>query len=50
MVERIYADVPQNLHAAAAMSVESHLKKLKREGRVSETVERDAPSRWELLR
>jgi glyoxylase-like metal-dependent hydrolase (beta-lactamase superfamily II) len=49
MVERIYADVPQNLHAAAAMSVESHLKKLKREGRVSETVERDAPSRWELL-
>ena len=49
MVERIYADVAQNLHAAAAMSVESHLKKLKREGRVSETVERDAPSRWELL-
>ncbi|MBI2015494.1 MAG: MBL fold metallo-hydrolase, partial [Candidatus Rokubacteria bacterium] len=49
MVKRIYADVPQNLHAAAAMSVESHLKKLKREGRVSETVEHDAPSRWELL-
>ena len=49
MVERIYADVPQTLHAAAAMSVESHLKKLKREGRVGETVERDAPSLWEPL-
>jgi len=48
MVERIYAEVPKALHAMAAMSVESHLKKLKREGRVSETVVKDAPSRWEL--
>ncbi|MBI2160734.1 MAG: beta-lactamase-like protein 2 [Candidatus Rokubacteria bacterium] len=49
MVERIYAEVPKALHATAAMSVESHLKKLKREGRVSETVVRDAPSRWALV-
>src|SRR5574341_1405050 len=48
MVERIYADVPKALHAMAAMSVESHLKKLKRDGRVSETIVRDAPSLWAL--
>ncbi len=48
MVERIYAEVPKALHAMAAMSVESHLKKLKREGRVSETIVKDAPSRWEI--
>jgi hypothetical protein len=30
------------------MSVESHLKKLLREGRVREHREPDAPSRWEL--
>ncbi|MFQ5973996.1 MAG: hypothetical protein ACE5Q3_16850, partial [Alphaproteobacteria bacterium] len=50
MVERIYAEVPRNLHRTAAMSVESHLKKLAREGRVRERREPDAPSRWELLR
>ncbi len=50
MVERIYADVPQNLHRVAAQSVESHLKKLAREGRVREHRATDAPSRWELLR
>ncbi len=50
MVERIYADVPQNLHRVAAQSVESHLKKLAREGRVREHRAPDAPSRWELLR
>jgi glyoxylase-like metal-dependent hydrolase (beta-lactamase superfamily II) len=49
MVERIYAEVPKALHAMAAMSVESHLKKLRREGRVRETVLTDAPSRWELV-
>jgi glyoxylase-like metal-dependent hydrolase (beta-lactamase superfamily II) len=49
MVERIYAEVPKALHAMAAMSVESHLKKLKKEGRVRETVLKDAPSRWELV-
>ena len=47
MVSRIYADVSPKLHRAAAMSVESHLKKLAREGRVREHVQRDAPSRWE---
>ena len=47
MVARIYADVSPKLHAAAAMSVESHLKKLAKEGRARETVVRDAPSRWE---
>jgi glyoxylase-like metal-dependent hydrolase (beta-lactamase superfamily II) len=48
MVARIYADVSKALHAAAAMSVESHLKKLRKERRVREIVQRDAPSRWEL--
>ena len=48
MVERIYADVPKALHATAAMSVESHLKKLRKEGRARETVVKDAPSRWTL--
>lgn len=48
MVERIYADVPAALHPAAAMSVQAHLRKLAREGRVEETVQRDAPSRWRL--
>jgi glyoxylase-like metal-dependent hydrolase (beta-lactamase superfamily II) len=33
MVERMYADVPAFLHAAAGTSVRSHLKKLEREGR-----------------
>ena len=49
MVERIYAEVPKNLHAMAGQSVASHLKKLAREGRVREHPERDAPSRWELI-
>lgn len=48
LVSRIYADVPTSLHRPAAMSVESHLKKLLREGRVREHREADAPSRWEL--
>src|SRR5437763_871538 len=48
MVERIYAQVPKALHVTAAMSVESHLKKLRRDGRARETVVKDAPSRWEL--
>jgi glyoxylase-like metal-dependent hydrolase (beta-lactamase superfamily II) len=50
MVARIYADVPKALHPTAAMSVESHLKKLRKERRVRETVEQDALSRWELTR
>jgi glyoxylase-like metal-dependent hydrolase (beta-lactamase superfamily II) len=49
IVKHIYVDVPEKLHGAAAMSVESHLKKLAREGRVSEDVVRDAPSRWRLI-
>ena len=36
MVKKIYADVPQYLHPAAASSVRSHLKKLRKEGRVVE--------------
>ena len=49
MVSRIYADVSPKLHKVAAMSVESHLRKLARDGRVREHVEPNAPSRWELL-
>jgi glyoxylase-like metal-dependent hydrolase (beta-lactamase superfamily II) len=49
MVKRIYADVPEKLHAMAGQSVESHLRKLEREGRVRETIVRDAPSRWHLV-
>jgi hydroxyacylglutathione hydrolase len=48
MVEKIYAEVPKTLHAMAAQSVESHLKKLAREGRVQETPVRDRPSLWAL--
>src|SRR5206468_4294551 len=50
MVAKIYADVAPALHPMAAQSVESHLKKLAREGRVLETVVRGAPSRWLLVR
>ncbi len=49
IVKRVYVDVAPALHTIAAMSVESHLKKLKREGRVKETIQRDAPSRWALI-
>ena len=49
MVERIYKDVPTNLHPVAAQSVASHLKKLAREHRVHEHPQDSAPSRWELL-
>lgn len=48
MVKVIYVDVSVALHGAAGMSVHSHLKKLKREGRVSEEVLHGAPSRWTL--
>jgi len=36
IVKKIYVDVPEYLHPAAASSVRSHLKKLGREGRVVE--------------
>jgi hydroxyacylglutathione hydrolase len=49
MVKIIYREVPEKLHAMAGQSVESHLRKLAREGRVSESVVKDAPSRWALL-
>ena len=49
MVARIYAEVSPALHYAAGMSVSSHLVKLKREGRVSEEVVPNAPSRWRLV-
>jgi glyoxylase-like metal-dependent hydrolase (beta-lactamase superfamily II) len=48
MVKVIYADVSPALHAAAAMSVHSHLRKLKQEGRVGEEVVPGAPSRFIL--
>jgi glyoxylase-like metal-dependent hydrolase (beta-lactamase superfamily II) len=37
LVARVYTDVPQVLHAAAAHSVAAHLGKLEREGRVRRT-------------
>jgi len=49
IVERIYKDVPTNLHPVAAQSVASHLKKLARENRVREQPQGSAPSRWELV-
>jgi glyoxylase-like metal-dependent hydrolase (beta-lactamase superfamily II) len=48
MVKVIYADVSPALHPAAAMSVHSHLRKLKQDGRVGEEVIAGAPSRWIL--
>jgi len=52
LVKRIYVDVPQVLHAAAAQSVASHLVKLEREGRAQRTPgvggEPPVASRWRL--
>ena len=50
MIKRIYVDVAPALHPVAALSVESHLKKLAREGRAVEEKAPDRPSRWTLLR
>jgi ribonuclease/clavin/mitogillin len=50
IVARIYVDVATALHPVAALSVESHLKKLAREGRAHEEKQRDRPSRWTLTR
>lgn len=49
MVARIYVDVSPALHGVAALSVQSHLTKLKREGRVGEEVVPGQPSRWTLI-
>ena len=48
LVKRIYVDVSPALHPVAALSVESHLKKLARENRVHEQKLADKPSRWTL--
>jgi glyoxylase-like metal-dependent hydrolase (beta-lactamase superfamily II) len=48
MVARIYVDVAPALHPVAAMSVESHLKKLAREGRVVEEKRAGQAARWVL--
>jgi ribonuclease/clavin/mitogillin len=48
LVSRIYVDVAPALHRAAGMSVEAHLTKLSREGRVREHRRPDAPW-WELV-
>ncbi len=50
IVKRIYVDVAPALHPVAALSVESHLKKLAREGRAHEDKQRDRPSRWSVVR
>ena len=49
LVKVIYADVSTALHRMAAMSVHSHLRKLRSEGRVSEEPVAASPSRWTLL-
>ncbi|HXD89429.1 MAG TPA: hypothetical protein VNU00_00120, partial [Candidatus Binataceae bacterium] len=36
IVKKIYTDVPEFLHKAAAMSMRAHLRKLRDEGRVVE--------------
>lgn len=46
MVRRIYAGYPEALHAAAAMSVASHLRKLEREGRVAREGADPLTARW----
>ena len=49
LVKRIYVDVSPRLHPVAALSVESHLKKLAREHRVHEDRRPDQPSRWTAI-
>jgi len=49
LVKRIYVDVAPALHPVAALSVESHLKKLAREHRAHEDKRPDKPARWTLL-
>jgi len=48
IVKIVYADVSTALHRVAAMSVHSHLRKLKHEERVSEETAAGGPSRWTL--
>jgi glyoxylase-like metal-dependent hydrolase (beta-lactamase superfamily II) len=49
LVKRIYVDVAPALHPVAALSVESHLKKLAREHRAHEEKLPSQPSRWTLI-
>jgi ribonuclease/clavin/mitogillin len=49
LVKRIYVDVAPALHPVAALSVESHLKKLARENRVREDKRADKPSRCTIV-
>jgi glyoxylase-like metal-dependent hydrolase (beta-lactamase superfamily II) len=52
IVRRVYTDVPEVLHGAAALSVTSHLLKLEREGRAArEDVDDREPqhARWRLV-
>jgi len=49
IVKIVYADVSTTLHRVAAMSVHSHLRKLRSDGRVSEEVRSGEPSRWSLV-
>jgi len=49
MVARIYADVSPALHGAAALSVQSHLVKFRKEGKVREEPAPGQPSRWTLV-
>lgn len=49
IVKRIYVGYPESLHAAAAQSVLSHLKKLEREGRVRPEPSDAGPMVWILV-
>jgi hypothetical protein len=48
LVKVIHVDVPEKLHQAAGESAHCHLRKLRDEGRASETVIAGQPSRWTL--
>jgi ribonuclease/clavin/mitogillin len=48
MVRRIYVGYPESLHAPAAQSVTSHLKKLERDGRVRRNESSENQTLWEL--
>lgn len=47
MVRRIYVGYPESLHAPAAQSVTSHLKKLERDGRVRKIQTSENETLWE---
>jgi glyoxylase-like metal-dependent hydrolase (beta-lactamase superfamily II) len=49
MVAIIYADVDSKLHGMAGQSVHSHLKKLAREGRVTEAAVMEGSPSWAIV-